>query len=149
MVGVLGTARDECLEQAVDALGRAHLKHYEVSGPELARRRLNDLFDLVVECLAKKALGPIWQYAQRVAEERFDAGFDNAEVQSAFNVLEEAIWHVVLARLPADDLLEAAGLVGTIIGAGKDTLARTWVSRATSQHVPSLDLTALFEGVAT
>ena len=136
MVGVLGTARDECLEQAVDALGRAHLKHYEVSGPELARRRLNDLFDLVVECLAKKALGPIWQYAQRVAEERFDAGFDNAEVQSAFNVLEEAIWHVVLARLPADDLLEAAGLVGTIIGAGKDTLARTWVSAPRANTSP-------------
>ena len=94
-------------------------------------------------------LGPICEYAQHVAEERFDAGFGIAEVQSAFNVLEEAIWHVVLAQLPADDLLEAAGLVGTILGAGRDALARTWVSLATSQHVPSLDLTALFEGAAT
>jgi len=38
---------------------------------------------------------------------------------------------------------------GTILGSGKDALARTWVSLATSQHVPSLDLTALFEGAAT
>jgi len=133
----------------LDALGRAHLKHYEVADPEVSRRRLDELFDLVVECLAKKNLGPICQYAQRVAEERFDAGFGIAEVQSGFNVLEEAIWHVVLAQVPADDLLEAAGLVGTILGAGKDALARTWVSLATSRHVPSLDLTALFEGAAT
>ena len=77
------------------------------------------------------------------------AGFGIAEVQSAFNVLEEAIWHLVLAELPADELLESAGLVGTILGAGKDVLARAWVSLATSQHVPSLDLTALFEGAAT
>ncbi len=112
LVGVLCTAHDECLQEALDALGRAHLKHYEVSGPDLSRRRLDELFDLVRECLAKKTLGPICEYSQRVAEERFDAGFGIAEVQSGFNVLEEAIWHVVLAQLPADDLLEAAGLVG-------------------------------------
>jgi hypothetical protein len=149
LVGVLRTAHDDVLQEASDALGRAHLKHYEASGSELSRRRLNDLFDLVLECLAKRTLGPICQYAQQVAEKRFDAGFEIAEVQSSFNVLEEAIWHVVMARLPANDLLEAAGLIGTVLGAGKDALARAWVSLATSQHVPSLDLTALFEGAAT
>ena len=147
-IGVLCTAHGECLQEALDGQKRAHLKHYEVSGPELSRQRLNDLFDLVLECTAKKNLGPISEYSQRVAQERFDAGFGIAEVQTAFNVLEEAIWHVVMAELPADDLLEAAGLLGTILGAGKDALARTWVSLATSQHVPSLDLTALFEGAA-
>jgi hypothetical protein len=149
LVGVLNEAHDDCLQEALDAIGRAHLKHYEASGPELSRRRLEDLFDLVVECLAKKNLGPICEYAQRVAQERFDAGFDIAEVQSAFNVLEEAIWRLVLVQLPADELLESAGLVGTVLGTGRDVLARTWVSLATSQHVPSLDLTALFEGAAT
>ncbi len=69
-------------------------------------------------------------------------------MQTAFNVLEETIWRVVIARLPADELLESAGLIGTVLGAGKDSLARTWVALATSTHVPSLDLTALFEGRA-
>ncbi len=149
LVGVLSTMHDDCLQEAVDALGRAHLRHYDASGSEWSRRRLDDLFDLVLECLAKKSLAPICEDAQRVAQERFDAGFGISEVQSGFNVLEEAIWHVVMPQLPADDLLEAAGLVGTVFGAGKDALARTWVSLSTSQHVPSLDLTALFEGVAT
>jgi hypothetical protein len=149
LVGVLRTTHDDCLEEALGALGRAHLRHYEASGSEWSRQRLDDLFDLVIECLAKNTLGPICDYARTVAEERFDAGFGISEVQSGFNVLEEAIWHVVMPQVPADDLLEAAGLVGTVFGAGKDALARTWVSLATSQHVPSLDLSALFEGAAT
>jgi hypothetical protein len=129
-------------------LERTHLAHYEASGTEESRRRLDDLFALVLECLEKRDLDPIIRYAGRVAEERFGAGFGIAEVQTAFNVLEEAIWHVVLAQLPAAELLESAGLIGTVLGAGKDALARTWVARATSAHVPSLDLTALFEGLA-
>ena len=144
----LSAARDDVLQEASASLERGHLAHYEASGSEASRRRLNDLFDLIVECLAKRNLDPITQYAYNIAEERFNAGFDIAEVQTAFNVLEEAIWHVVIARLPPEDLLESAGLIGSVLGAGKDTLARTWVALATSQHVPSLDLTALFEGRA-
>ncbi len=89
------------------------------------------------------------RYAEHVAQERFRAGFDIGEVQTAFNVLEEAIWRVVIPRIPPGDLVESAGLIGTVLGAGKDTLARVWVSIATSQRVPSLDLTALFEGAAS
>jgi hypothetical protein len=94
-------------------------------------------------------LSPICEYAEEVAKERFSAGFEISEVQTAFNVLEEAIWHVVIGRLPTENLVEATGLIGTVLGAGKDTLARTWVSLATSQRVPSLDLAALFEGAAS
>ncbi len=144
----LSAAHDDIIQEASDALERGHLTHYEASGPEESRRRLSDLFDLVVECLAKRALDPITQYATNVAEQRFAAGFGIAEVQTAFNVLEEAIWHVVIAGLPAEEILESAGLIGTVLGTGKDTLARTWVALATSQHVVSLDLAALFEGRA-
>ena len=144
----LSVARDDVLQEASASLERGHLTHYEASGSEASGRRLSDLFDLVVECLATRTLAPITQYANKVAEERFDAGFNIAEVQTAFNVLEEAIWRVVIARLPTQELLDSAGLIGTVLGAGKDALARAWVALATSQHVPSLDLTALFEGRA-
>jgi hypothetical protein len=144
----LSVARDDVLQEASASLERGHLTHYEASGSEASGRRLSDLFDLVVECLATRTLAPITQYANKVVEERFDAGFNIAEVQTAFNVLEEAIWRVVIARLPTQELLDSAGLIGTVLGAGKDALARTWVALATSQHVPSLDLTALFEGRA-
>jgi hypothetical protein len=144
----LSAAHDDIIQEASDSLERSHLTHYEASGREESRRRLSDLFDLVVECLAKRALDPITQYANEVAEQRFAAGFGIAEVQTALNVLEEAIWHIVIARLPAEEIVESAGMIGTVLGVGKDTLARTWVALATSQHVVSLDLTALFEGRA-
>jgi hypothetical protein len=144
---VLESARAEVLEEACEALDRAHLKHYPAS--PRSRQHLETLLDLVAECLKRRTLIPISSYAQGVAQQRFDSGFEIAEVQTAFNVVEESIWHVVIARLPADGLIEAAGLVGTVLGAGKDALARTWVSLAAGEHVTSLDLTALFEGAAS
>lgn len=144
----MSAARDDVLEAASASLAHDHLAHYEASGAAESGRRLSDLFDLVVDCLAKRNLEPITEYANNVAEERFNAGFNIAEVQTAFNVLEETIWRVVIAPLPTEELLESAGLIGTVLGTGKDALARSWVALATSEHVPSLDLTALFEGRA-
>jgi hypothetical protein len=149
LIDMLGASRDEVLQKSSEALRRARLAHYEESGSEESERRLKDLFDLVFQSLDKRDLGPMCRYAESVAEQRFGAGFDIAEVQTGFNVLEEAIWHLVIARLPTDDLVEATGLIGTILGAGKGELARKWVSLATSRHVPSLDLTALFEGTGS
>jgi hypothetical protein len=146
LVVILDAAQEDVLQEATEALRRAHLKHYEALGPEGTRNRFRDLFTLVLECVTQRTLVPISQYAQQVAEQRFAAGFDIAEVLTAFNVLEEAIWHVVIARLATQDLLESAGLIGTVLGAGKDALASTWVSLATRQHVTSLDLSALFHG---
>jgi hypothetical protein len=67
-------------------------------------------------------------------------------VQRAFNVLEEAMWRRIVGVTPPDELGEAVGLMSTALGAGKDTLACTWVGLAAKRQVPSHDLTALFEG---
>jgi hypothetical protein len=68
-------------------------------------------------------------------------------VQSAFNSLEEVVWARMLAELPPAELAEALGLVSTVLGAGKDALARRYVSLAARTHAPSLDLSALFTGI--
>lgn len=149
LVDALHTAQLAVLEEASATLQRAHLTHYEASGNAAPGQHLQHLFALVVECLEQRTLGPIAHYAQTIAEKRFVAGFDIAEVQTAFNVLEESIWHIVIANLEPDELAVSAGMVGTVLGVGKDTLARTWVSLAASRHVPSLDLSALFEGTSS
>lgn len=84
--------------------------------------------------------------AREIANERFDAGYDLAEVRGAFNALEAAVWTRVLAGLDPDQFARALGLVSTVLGAGKDALAREHVSLATSARVPSLDLRASFAG---
>ncbi len=149
LVVALDEAHEAILEDALDGLRRAHLAHYEMAGVGRSRERLEDLFLLVRECLSLETLVPISRYAEAVAAERFRAGFDIGEVQTAFNVLEEAIWHVVLFRLPAEDIAAASALVGATLGAGRDALARAWVALASRHHVPAVDVTALFDGVSS
>jgi hypothetical protein len=149
LVERLEMARARVLAHAADALDRAALQHYIVSGEDQSLQRLDHLLDLVVDCLHGRTLTPIVDFGASVADERFHAGFDIAEVQTAFNVLEEAIWRVVVPELPTEELPTATGMIGTVLGAGKDSLARTWVSLASSRHVSSLDLNALFEGAAS
>ena len=56
------------------------------------------------------------------------------------------MWRRVADGVPPADLAEAIGLLSTILGFGKDALARRYVSLATERHVPTLDLSALFDG---
>jgi hypothetical protein len=104
------------------------------------------LFDQLVDAVSRRDLSPVIAYACAVARERFDAGYDLSEVQTAFSALEAATWSRIIADFEADDLAEALGLVSTVFGAAKDALGRQYVSLATRTRAPSLDMRALFEG---
>ena len=56
---------------------------------------MRDLFELVVRCVHEGHVEPIIASSQQAAA----AGFDIAEVQGAFNVLEEVLWREVAAVL--------------------------------------------------
>jgi hypothetical protein len=142
----LGQERQAILAAAGSTLTQAHAQHYDAAGETERQRRLELLFDRVVESLAGRDVTPITTYAEGVADERFAAGYDLAEVQLAVNALEAAIWSRVFAGLEPTRYAETLGLVSTILGAGKDALARRYVSLATDAHAPSLDLRALFTG---
>ncbi len=143
---LLENARTQVLDEAFAALESSHHAHYQAAGEPLTRQRLTDLFDLVITAIRDRDLAPIVSYSHGVAEERFNAGFDISEVQTAFNSLEEAMWRCLVADEPRSELAEAIGLLSTVLGAGKDALARSYVSLAGQRHVPSLDLSALFRG---
>lgn len=123
----------------------AMLKHYERDGKEATRERVEALFDHVAEAVRMRDLCELLDYAEHIAKERFDANFELSEVQTAFFMLEEAIWRRVLARIPPAGLAEALGLVGTAIRRGKDAFARAYVSLANQSRAPSLDLSDLFK----
>jgi hypothetical protein len=145
----LGRERRAIVDAAEAALERTHVRHYEAAGEREVRRRLEALFDHLHGALAGRDLRPMVGYAERIAEERFEAGYDLSEVQTAFNALEEATWARSLAELDPSRLADTLGLVTTILGAGKDALARRYVSLAANTHAPSLDLRALFAGTET
>lgn len=138
---------DELVAGACAAMGRAHLSSYEKSGAPATHQRVKALFVLTTRAVKERNLGPMIAHAETVARERYEAGFDLSEIQTAFNVLEEAIWLKILREMPGDQLGEALGLVSTALGAGKDTLARTYVELASKSRVTSLNLQSLFTGV--
>jgi hypothetical protein len=108
-----------------------------------------ELFDVVVTAMRDRQREPVTRFCEDVAEQRFTAGFGISEVQTAINVVEEAMWRRVVDDVPPAELAEAVGLLSTVLGFGKDALARRYVSLASQRHVQSLDLSALFAGTNT
>jgi hypothetical protein len=141
---LLVQARSDVLKEAFVALQRSHHVHYEAAGDDVTLERLTDLFDLVVAALRERELDKVTAYCEDLAHRRFEAGFGISEVQTAFNVLEETMWARVVAELPPAELANAIGLLTTILGTGKDALARTYVSLASQRHVQTLDLSSYF-----
>jgi hypothetical protein len=146
LVKLLHDSSSEILSAAAAAVERSHLKNYEQAGADQTHQRLKALFVLTSRGVKERNLGPMIAYAETIAHERFAAGFDLAEVQTAFNVLEEAIWTRIVKSLPPSDYGEALGLVSTVLGAGKDALARTYVTLASKSRTRSLNLQTLFSG---
>lgn len=136
----------QIVNEATAALVRSDLARYKEAGDAVSRERLDELFQLALLSIRERKLTPVVEHMTHVAQERFHAGYDIREVQIAINVLEEAIWKHIVAEMPASDLAEALGLVSTVLGAAKDSLARAYVSLASMSKAPSLDLSALFEG---
>lgn len=122
------------------------LTHYRRDGDEVTRQRLEMLIDHVARAIRMRDLGELLDYSERIAKQRFDAGFDLSEVQTAFFMLEDAIGRRALVRIPPADLAEALGLVGTAIRRGMDAFARGYISLANRARAPSLDLSDLFKG---
>ena len=147
VAALLKEAEPEVLEEASATLGRVHVTHYEAAGDAFTRQGLTDLFRLVVDAIHDRDLAEMSLYAEEVATKRFDQGLDISEVQAAFNALEEAMWRHLVATVDQDQLVQAVGLLSTVLGFGKDALARKYVSLAAERHVPSLNLSALFAGV--
>lgn len=137
----------EIINEAFDSLQRSKLKHYNSSRADENWQRLATLFDLTLKAVKTKSLTEMVNYSEKVAKERYESGFDLHEVHAAYNVLEEAIWKMIIKESDQSELAEYLGLVGTVLGTGKESLAVCYVSLAGSKKVKSLNLSELFRGV--
>lgn len=149
LVTTLKRSESEIVAEALSTLQHSHIAHYEQAGAEFTHTALKDLFDLVARAIEHRDLEGVIAFADDIAEQRFSSGFDIAEVQTAFNALETAMWRRVLAAEEPADLPESIGLVSTVFGVAKDELACRYVSLASQRDIPSLDLSAQFKGSAT
>jgi hypothetical protein len=146
LVELLTAQANEIVKDVLHGVERSQLPLYRSSGTEQTRQRVKALFVLTARAIKERNLGPILAYAEEVGRERYSSGVDLAEVQIAFNVLEEVLWHRILTSVPPVYFAESLGLVGTVLSSGKDMLARTYVTLAARTKSPSLHLEGLFDG---
>jgi hypothetical protein len=134
----------EIINEALSDLERSRLKHYTESNKEINEERLRNFYDILIKCVESKSLVEICDYCEELANKRFNSGFDLYEVQSTINVLEEIIWKKIIKYLPPSEYERALGMITTVLGAGKDSLACKYVSLASQCKKPTLDLSELF-----
>lgn len=146
LLELLQSYQTDIVSDATESLEKARLRHYQHSSSLENSQRLSALFDLVAESVRTKNLIPVVTFSQELARKRFDQGFDLAEVQTAYHVLEETLWRSITKHMLPEDLPAAFGLTSTVLGAAKDALALEYVSLASKRHLHSLDLSALFRG---
>ena len=136
MSAVLAGAQGRIVDEAVAALERRDQAHRRAASAADRRRYVRDLLGLVVQCVRERGTEPIIASSRQVAADRFATGFDIAEIQGEFSVLEEVLWRHVVNALAGDQRIEAQRLVSTILGAGRDAVARTYVVLAGQSGSP-------------
>jgi hypothetical protein len=121
---------DTLVSEALAAMTEARLEHYDAAGLPTVRQRLGTLLDVALECLEVGEADAIIDHMTRIGRERFSAGYDLHEVQTSANVMEEALWRRIPTLVGPTEVPRALGLVSSLFSAGKDALARTYVSLA-------------------
>ena len=136
--------RDPILDTALQSLDRMHTRHYDAAGVDEVQQRLNGLFDQLIGGVQTRNLGAIVTYAEKVAQERFAAGYDLSEVQIAFNALEEATWSRVLTALDPSEVAHALAHQHRPWRWQRRSCPQVRLSLAANTHAPSLDLREMF-----
>lgn len=136
---LLTKCSDTILNESLELMSRANLKHYEYGGAEQTRKKISRLLDLTQQSVEGKNLIPMITYIEKTAKQRFMSGFELQEVQTAFNVLEECIWKHILRVVPPSGQGNALALISSVLGSGKDALARTYVSLASEKPAEMID----------
>jgi hypothetical protein len=131
---LLGDRSQELVDEAMQELRQAHLEHYAAEQLQTVRERLATLLELTVRCVGTGRADPMVDYSTQIAHERFAAGYDLLELQTALNVLEEALWRRILSSMEPAEIARALGLVSATLGMGKDALARAYVSLAAKKE---------------
>lgn len=137
---------DDLVNEAVTELRHARLQHYIEDGEEITRERVGRFISRALECFSLRRAEPMIEHAEQIARERYAAGYDLFEVQTAINVIEEALWKRILSSIEPDELAHALGMVNAIFGMAKDVLARTYVSLATNRETPRKEIDEILDG---
>jgi len=127
VVSAISALEDRVVDEAYATLQRRGEPHYRAGD---TRRKLLELFRQVVASIEARDPSTVAVYSEKIAVERLQTGFSISEIQAGFNVLEESMWAHVVGALEVDQRTEAVEAISLALRAGRDALARAYVSSA-------------------
>jgi methylmalonyl-CoA decarboxylase len=130
---VLASAEARVIDEAVAVLADRDQAR-QSPRPDGRRREVRQLFGLVLRCVRAGRAEPVIRPCEQIAAHCYAAGIDLAEVQEAFTVLSEVTWRQLAGALAGEQLVQALGLLNAIAGAGKDAMARIYLTLATGDR---------------
>ena len=133
---MLADARDRVVGAALAELNERDQAGCVASSPAERRQDVEHLFELIQHGVHEGHRQPIIGPAQQMAADHFAAGIEIAEIQVTFTVLEDVLWRHLADAVSGDQRLETLRFVDVILGAGRDALARTYVSLASHAGDP-------------
>jgi hypothetical protein len=146
LIQALEAHAQEIVDEAVELLAHRLNPPYQPVAPEVLKERLGKTMTTVITALKERTPLPVIEHGKRVAQARFHAGYQLEEIQTAFNALEETLWNFMVKEADAAHLAQDLAMVGSVIGAIKDELGRSYVALATQYHAPSINTSKLFAG---
>ena len=130
---VLASAEDRVVDEAVAVLAQHDHAHRQPVRFEDRRRNVRQLFGLILHCLHKGQAEPVIKPSEQLAAHGFAAGVDVTEIQAEFNALAGVLWRHVADGRADEQQIRTLELVNAAIEAGKDALARTYVTLASQE----------------
>lgn len=121
---------DDLAHRSSLELHDARLVHYEGVDREENRRRLMAWLERASESLEAGRADLVVEHARRIAVERFEAGYELAEVQTSINIVEETLNKRILGTMRPEDATRALCMANALFSIVKDVLAQTYVSQA-------------------
>jgi hypothetical protein len=146
---LLQAQTDQIVREAAAAL-RQRIKRFAEAEPvERTENRYREYYQLIIDSLGTRDVGPLLEWSRGLAERQYAAGAALYEAQTAINAMEEVLWRQLLAALDPAEFAQAIGGVSTVLGMSKDAVARSYVALVSKQHAASLNQSALFSGTQT
>jgi hypothetical protein len=131
LITAIETYKDELVETTCRYLQKLHGSHYEMIDYERHLEREEAFLDAILQGLREETTESFLTYVNHLSAQRVEEGYSLQEFQTAFNVVADTLWNMLVTHFPPDDaLVGMLALVNTLFRSAKDHLAQVFLQEA-------------------
>jgi hypothetical protein len=131
LIKIIEQYKDELTALICRRLQRLEDTHYADIDYERHLEREQSFLDALVLGLQRDRPDSFFTFVEELVEQRLDEGYSLEEFQTAFDIVEESLWDVLVAHLPPDQtLIEMLGTSTKLFRRAKDQLACVYLHKA-------------------